>query len=189
MKKLFLSLMLVMAGISVFAQCNYNEVGEPNVSSTTVMLTAGGGYMARDGRNLTLDGRELTDAEVRELVGAENFETYLGAKKQITTGRVFTGVFIGTAAATAVCWVAALVTRDADLVYLSYIPALAADVACPLMCIFKGIGKGRMNWVAEEYNKQSKSSVSYNVSPSLMRCSAMPDQANIGVGMTFSINF
>lgn len=189
MKKLFLSLMLVMAGISVFAQCNYNEVGEPNVSSTTVMLTPGGGYMARDGRNLTLDGRELTDAEVRELVGAENYETYLGAKKQITTGRVFTGVFIGTAAATAVCLITGIANEDPDLVYLSYIPALAADVACPLMCIFKGIGKGRMNWVAEEYNKQSKSSVSYNVSPSLMRCSAMPDQANIGVGMTFSINF
>ncbi len=181
--------MLVMAGISVFAQCNNNEINEPVVSTTTTLLTAGGGYMARDGRNLMLDGRELTDAEVRELVGAENYQTYLGAKKQITTGRVFTGVFIGTAAATVVCWTAAVATNDKDFMYLSYIPALAADVSCPLMCIFGGIGKGRMNWVAEEYNKQSKSSVSYNVSPSVMRCSAMPDQANIGVGMTFSVNF
>ena len=82
-----------------------------------------------------------------------------------------------------------IANEDPDLVYLGYIPALAADVACPLMCIFKGIGKGRMNWVAEEYNKQSKSSVSYNVSPSVMRCNASPEQANLGLGLTFSLNF
>ena len=189
MKKLFLSILLIVAGITVFAQCNYNEVNELVVSTTTTLLTAGGGYMERDGRNLMLDGRELSDAEVKELVGAENYETYLGAKKQITTGRVFTVIFIGTAAATVVCWAAALATYNNNLVYLSYIPALGADVSCPLMCIFGGIGKGRMNWVAEEYNKQSKSSVSYNISPSVMRCQATPDQANLGVGMTFSVNF
>lgn len=182
-------MILVLAGISMFAQCNYNEVNEPMVSPKTVMLTAGGGHMERDGRNLTLDGRELSDAEVKELVGAENYETYLSARKQITTGRVFTGVLIGTAAAAVVCWSAAFATKNEDLLYLGYIPALAVDVSCPLMCIFKGIGKGRMNWVADEYNKQSKSSVSYNVSPSVMRCNAMPDQANLGVGMTFSVNF
>ena len=189
MKKLFISMMLVFAGIAVFAQCNYNEVNEPMVSPTTMMLTAGGGYMERDGRNLMLDGRELTDAEVKELVGPENYETYLSAQKQITTGRVFTGIFIGTAAATVVCWAAALATNDVDLAYLSYIPALGADISCPLMCIFGGIGKGRMNWVADEYNKQSKSTASFNVSPSVMRCNTMLDQANLGVGMTFSINF
>jgi hypothetical protein len=184
MKKLFLSLMLVMAGISVFAQCNNNEVEEPMSSSTTVMLTAGGGYMARDGRNLTLDGRELTDAEVRELVGAENYETYLSAKKQITAGRVFTGVFIGTAAATVVCWVTAIAKKDLDLAYTSYIPAIAADVSCPLMFIFNGIGKGRMNWVADEYNKSQRTAMSYSFSPSVMRV-----QDNTGLGLTFSFNF
>lgn len=189
MKKLFLSMLLIMAGITVFAQCNYNEVNEPIVSTTTTLLTTGGGYMERDGRNLKLDGRELSDAEVMELVGAENYATYLSAKKQITTGRVFTGIFIGTAAATVVCWAAAFATGDSDLLYLSYIPALGADVSCPLMCIFGGIGKGRMNWVADEFNRQSKSSVSYNISPSVMRCQATPDQASLGVGMTFSVNF
>jgi len=182
-------MMLVLAGISAFAQCNNNEITEPMVSPTTVMLTAGGGHMERDGRNLYLDGRELSDSEVKELVGVENYETYLGAKKQITTGRVFTGVFIGTAVATVACMATAIATENQDLLYLSYLPALGADVSCPLMCIFKGIGKGRMNWVADEYNKQSASSVSYNVSPSVMRCNAMSDQANLGFGMTFSVSF
>ena len=72
---------------------------------------------------------------------------------------------------------------------IGYIPAIVADVSLPLMCIFKGIGKGRMSWVADEYNKQSQSSVSYNLSPSIMHCEAMSGQANLGFGMTFSINF
>ena len=184
MKKLFLSLMLAIAGISVFAQSDNNEVGEPKPSTTTVVMTAGGGYMARNGRNLTLDGRELTDAEVMELVGAENYETYLGAKKQITTGRVFTGIFIGATAATVVCLVTAIAKKDLDLAYTSYIPAIAADVSCPLMCIFNGIGKGRMNWVADEYNRNQRTAMSYSLMPSVMRV-----QDNTGLGLTFSFSF
>lgn len=187
MKKLFLSMMLVLAGISMFAQCNYNETETINVSNQLTLSTLAGGHMERDGRHLTLDGRQLSDAEVKQLVGSQNYETYLGAQKQITTGNVFMGVFIGTATTTVVCLVTAIAKEDLDLAYTSYIPAIAADVSLPLWIVFSSIGKGRMNWVANEYNNSK--SVSFNLSPSVMRCNTMPDQANLGVGMTFSVNF
>lgn len=187
MKKLFLSMMFVLAGISMFAQCNYNETETINVSNQLTLSTLAGGHMERDGRHLTLDGRQLSDAEVKQLVGSQNYETYLGAQKQITTGNVFMGVFIGTATATVVCLVTAIAKEDLDLAYTSYIPAIAADVSLPLWIVFSSIGKGRMNWVANEYNNSK--SVSFNLSPSVMRCNTMPDQANLGVGMTFSVNF
>ena len=187
MKKLFLSMMLVLAGISMFAQCNYNETETINVSNQLTLSTLAGGHMERDGRHLTLDGRQLLDSEVKQLVGSQNFETYLGAQKQITTGNVFMGVFIGTAAAAAAIMVTGAATDNMDLVYLGYIPAIAADVSLPLWIVFSSIGKGRMNWVANEYNNSK--SVSFNLSPSVMRCNTMPDQANLGVGMTFSVNF
>ena len=187
MKKLFLSMMLVLAGISMFAQCNYNETETINVSNQLTLSTLAGGHMERDGRHLTLDGRQLSDAEVKQLVGSQNFETYLGAQKQITTGNVFMGVFIGTAAAAAAIMVTGAATDNMDLVYLGYIPAIAADVSLPSWIVFSSIGKGRMNWVANEYNNSK--SVSFNLSPSVMRCNTMPDQANLGVGMTFSVNF
>lgn len=187
MKKLFLSMMLVLAGISMFAQCNYNETETINVSNQLTLSTLAGGHMERDGRHLTLDGRQLSDAEVKQLVGSQNYETYLGAQKQITTGNVFMGVFIGTATTTVVCLVTAIAKEDLDLAYTSYIPAIAADVSLPLWIVFSSIGKGRMNWVANEYNNSK--SVSFNLSPSVMRCQATPDQANLGVGMTFSVNF
>ncbi|MBQ4398402.1 MAG: hypothetical protein II829_02315 [Bacteroidales bacterium] len=187
MKKLFLSMMLVFAGISMFSQCNYNETETINVSNQLTLSTLAGGHMERDGRHLTLDGRQLLDSEVKQLVGSQNYETYLGAQKQITTGNVFMGVFIGTAAAAAAMMVTGAATDNMDLVYLGYIPAIAADVSLPLWIVFSSIGKGRMNWVANEYNNSK--SVSFNLSPSVMRCNTMPDQANLGVGMTFSVNF
>jgi hypothetical protein len=83
--------------------------------------------------------------------------------------------------------VTAIAKEDLDLAYTSYIPAIAADVSLPLWIVFSSIGKGRMNWVANEYNNNK--SVSFNLSPSVMRCNTMLDQANLGVGMTFSVNF
>ena len=171
----------------MFSQCNYNETETINVSNQLTLSTLAGGHMERDGRHLTLDGRQLLDSEVKQLVGSQNYETYLGAQKQITTGNVFMGVFIGTATTTVVCLVTAIAKEDLDLAYTSYIPAIAADVSLPLWIVFSSIGKGRMNWVANEYNNSK--SVSFNLSPSVMRCNTMPDQANLGVGMTFSVNF
>ena len=182
-------MMLVFASVSVFAQSNFNEVNESTVSSTIEMLTNGGGRMQRSGRYLTLDGRKLSDTEVQGLISAENYETYISAKKQIATGSTFTGVFIGSLAATAALLYTGYTAKNTNILYLAYIPAIAADVSLPLLFIFNGIGKGRMSWVADDYNEQSQSSVSYNFSPSIMHCEAMSGQANLGFGMTFSVNF
>ena len=32
------------------------------------------------------------------------------------------------------------------------VSSVVVDVSLPLMCIFKGVGKGRLNWIADEYN-------------------------------------
>ncbi len=42
-----------------------------------------GGYMKRDGDKLLLNGRQLSDNEVKELVGEVNYNTYKGAQKNI----------------------------------------------------------------------------------------------------------
>jgi len=184
MKKLFLSFVLVMTGLAMFAQCNYNEKEAENVSSTTMFSTLGEGHMERDGRNLKLDGRILSDSEVRDLVGEANYETYLDAQKQITKGKTFQGIFIGSAFATAALLVAGVAARNTNILYIGYIPAIAADVSLPLMCIFSGIGKGRMNWVADEYNESQRTATSYSLTPSVMRV-----QDNTGLGLTFSLSF
>ena len=228
MKKLFFSLLFVMAGMAVLAQNTYKEAVHlkngsvikgvilEQVPNESLKIQTGDGsvfvysmdevqkiekevvetsspspvgIMERDGKNLTLDGRELSDQEVLTLVGQANYETYLGAQKQITTGRVFTGVFIGAASATLFCLVAGMASEDLVVVYSAYLPALLADVSCPLMCIFNGIGKGRMNWVADEYNRNAHPLMSYSLSPSIMRLNAPLAEGNTALGLTLSINF
>ena len=189
MKKLILSFVLVMTSLAMFAQNDYSEKEAEYVASTTVVSTLGGGYMVRDGRNLKLDDRILSDSEVRELVGEANYETYLDAKKQIKTGKTFQGIFFGTAFATLALVVTGIAAKNLTVVYIGYIPAIVADISLPLMCIYSGIGKGRMSWVADDYNERNKSTVSYSLSPSIMHTSAQPDQAGLGAGLTFSLNF
>ncbi len=162
------------------------------------------GRMERDGRDLVLDGRELTEEEVRELVGEQNYQTYLGARKQIGVGRAFTPVFWVSLGATIGLIASAYVFEERHYYYGSnyyygpnevlllagYITGAVADVSLPLMCIFKGIGKGRLNWVADEYNRNGKASAfSYQLSPSIMKCNSMELQNNFGLGLTFSVNF
>ena len=168
------------------------EPEKPMTQSVSPMLTVG--KMERSGRNLELNGRELSDEEVRALVGEKNYNTYLGAQKQIGTGKAFCGVFWATFGAATALIVSAYVFDDRygpnrPLLFSGYAMAGVSDVSLPLWIVFSSIGKSRMNWVADDYNKQNKSTYSFNLSPSIMRSSAYPDQANLGMGMTFSVNF
>ena len=182
-------MILVMTSVFLFAQNNSNEANESVMSTTSVIQNVVGGLMVRDGMNLKLDGRILSDSEVRDLVGEANYETYLDAKNQIKNSKTYMSIFIISGVATAALMFTGLATKNMTIIYIGYIPALVADVTLPLMCIFKGIGKGRMGWVADEYNKHSSSSVSYNISPSVMHCNTMSQQTQLGLGMTFSVNF
>lgn len=141
------------------------------------------GRMERKGMNLTLDGRKIYGEEVRSLIGERNYQTYLSARKQIGTGNVFTVVFLASLGTT----IAFALVREWNAAIVS---SVVVDVSLPLMCIFKGVGKGRLNWIADEYNiNRTASAFSYQLSPSIMKCNSMESQNNLGLGLTFSMNF
>ena len=146
-------------------------------------------FMERDGSGLKLNGRKLSDEEVRTLVGEENYNTYMSAKGQINGGRVFTAMFIISLAGTVGLAAMSGANNDADLLMMAYVCGGIADVSLLTMCISKGAGKGRMNWVADEYNKKQNTNYSLNLSPSIIKCNAPKLQDNYGLGLTFSMNF
>jgi hypothetical protein len=82
----------------------------------------------------------------------------------------------------------ALINYDSDMLTLAYGTGLVADVSLVSMCVLSGAGKGRMNWVADEFNKQHQD-YSVNLSPSLIRCNTPQSQNNYGLGLTLSLNF
>ena len=142
------------------------------------------GKMEREGRDLTLDGLVLTDNEVRRLVGEQNYQIYLSARKQINTGSVFGGILTlslvtGIASLVAVCYG---ITDPTYTVVLA-VSSIVTLTSLPFTCVFNGVGKGRMSRIADNYNKHGNT-MSIQMSPSLMNSM----NGNIGLGLTFTMN-
>ena len=111
-------------------------------------------------------------------------------KGQINGGRFFTATFIVSLAGTVGLAAKAVLNNDPDLLMLAYVCGAVADISLPLMCILKGAGKGRMNWVADEYNRKTHGySYSYSLSPSIMASKTPQLQNTYGLGLTFNMNF
>lgn len=158
--------------------------------SQTVQYNNIKGHMERKGKHLYMNGNKLSDEEVHTLVGEENYKTYMSAKAQISQGRVNTALFIITLTGTAGLAAIAGANNDAGMLTTAYICGGFADICLLFMCIQKGAGKGRMNWVADEYNRKNQSySYSYSLSPSIMASKTPQLQNTYGLGLTFSMNF
>jgi len=159
--------------------------------------TLQGGIMDVDGRDLVLNDRELSDEEVRLLVGDQNYETYLSARRQVAIGRAFTPVFFVTMGSTVIFTTVGLILSleydyyTASSMYIAAsVTGGVASVSLPMMCVFKGIGKGRLNWLASEYNNSQRgNSFSYQFSPSLIKSKVPGQQEKVAFGVTFSMDF
>lgn len=159
------------------------------------------GKMERDGRNLVLNGRKIYGEEIRFLVGEQNYQTYLGARKQMGTGDLFGLIFWPSLGVSVTMIASAYIWPTYNYNYGYYSPnqgklkigciaGLLAGVTSPFVFIFKGIGKGRLDWVAEDYNRNgSASAISYQISPTIVKFNSMESQGNLGVGLTFSMSF
>ena len=153
------------------------------------------GIMERNGRDLVLNGRKIYGEEVRFLVGEQNYQTYLSARRQMATGELFGAIFWPSFGISVTMIASAFIYNGyylANETRLRYggIACLVAGVTLPFMCIFKGIGKGRLNWIAGDYNRNGGiNAFSYQLSPSIIQCNSMESQGSPGVGLTFSMSF
>ena len=140
------------------------------------------------------DTRErLTDEEYSSILNDELFDTYYSARKQFKTGRALLFAGIGCLLVAVVNYSAALESYsvEEDIIYNEgalnrfYLASTAADACFITGFIFKGIGKGRMNWVKDTYNAGRSYSSTLNLSPSLM----MTAQKDLGFGVSMNFTF
>ena len=139
--------------------------------------------LERRGSHLVINQTPLTNTQLLQLVGIENLHTYTSARKQLKTGRtLFT---IGLASIGGAIGSVLLYAESMDEYYISamYAMATAADITICLGSIFKGIGKARINWVAENYNKEKN--LSFNVVPSIINTKYQ----SIGAGLSLQYKF
>lgn len=149
---------------------------------------ADGGLMERSGKHLVLDGKVLTDDEVLNLVGSENYRTYLEAKRQMTIGRTFTAILISSIGLSALGGLIFLNDEHSDFAICTMFTAVLIPISIPFVVFTKPFGRQRLNWLANEYNKQHQG-YSLNLSPSLIRCNTPQSQNNYALGMTLRFSF
>ena len=146
------------------------------------------GYMERDGNELTLDGRELSEEEVLQLVGEENYQTYCSAKRQINTGRAFTAITLASFGVSILLIASGVLDEDEDLLAMGIGVEVLADVSLITTIVLKSSGKGRMNWVADDYNRKHRG-YSMDFSPSVLNCRTPQSNNNYAMGLTLRFAF
>lgn len=155
-----------------------------------------GGLMERGGGELFLNGQKLSDDKVLQLVGRQNFEkTYLPAKGQYLVGnRMVTAGAILTAIGGTVLITGTILqyTVDNDFVWMAVsgdaVFGVGFGAVLPVGLVLRSIGKGRLNWVANDYNSRGKG-LSLQVSPFVVKPNVVGNQGNMAYGATIKLSF
>jgi hypothetical protein len=171
------------------------NVGKPSAINTNVRL------IDRHGKDFYWvdNGKKLTDIDYQRELKGDLFKTFNSARKQFSNGgsllfggailTVMSGLFyysyLNSAANVGYASSGIQVYDQSKLVGF-YAASLGADVCLCLGFVFRGIGKGRLEWVKDTYNGGSyHTSTKIGLSPSVM----MTAQHDMGMGATLSFSF
>lgn len=146
---------MIIASFAANAQ-NYNSY---STGGNVYLLP---GYMCHHGGNFYVDGIRVPEQELIHYFGDYNYrETYEGARRQRKAGNVLISVGVPV---TVLGFVAALggSAEGNDALYSLGIVGAVAGAACvdigiPLLAV----GNGRMNWLAEDYNRYASQYLGY----------------------------
>ena len=150
--------------------------------------TERGGYMDRKKNYLRLDGKPLSEADVQQMFGFKEFDTYMSATKQCRTGRrlITSGwVCVGVGVVSSVVsginaeFVGYNYNSNGALIEvynpepITYVTGIICLVSGNLMLpagyVLRGIGRGRLSRLAEGYNAAQTSQAStLQFSPALL---------------------
>ena len=138
------------------------------------------GYMEYTSNRLKLNGKILSDTEVKKLVDDQSYQTYLKGKKYETISDICFVSDIVMAVGAGVCFA-----------FGKKVPGIllcVVDAACWVgwWCID---GTECMKQVATEYNRRNGNNYSFNISPSLLKFETPQSPDIHSLGLTISMNF
>lgn len=169
----------------------FSETAHDQQYNNTPQIQNPNSNMVNSGTRLYLNGRILSDNEVRGLVEAQSYQLYTKAGNQEKAAFV---CIAGGGIALAVAGIIYLIEPpDTDIHSSIFKTKLAFAIG--------GLALGMTGWilessasnkakkVAETYNNSHGGTYSLNLSPSLMRCELPQSQGNCALGLTLSMNF
>lgn len=142
------------------------------------------------------NGQKLTFQDYDNELKGDLLTTFRSAQKQFSSGNsclvgaAILGVtaILFTTSYTSTVYIDSngIVHGDDSKYACAMLTAIGCDAFLALGCIFRGIGKGRMEWVKDTYNNSSRNTAAkVGLSPSLM----MTAQRDLGLGATLSFSF
>lgn len=143
---------------------------------------------------LYLGENELTQEELRVLLGKEGYDNFMSGNQMIQTGTAFRLPYL----ITFVAGLSGLIygyTKDKDGNYnytartIGYAGMGIAIPCLVLESVFSNNGRNRIIETIDEYNRNKTKTVSFFVSPSILQYSHFQSQSTTGLGLTFSLNF
>lgn len=176
-----------------------NNVQQPGYN------TERGGYMERKKNNLRLDGKQLSEADLKQMFGYKEFDTYKGATRQCRSGRTLIACGWASVGVGLVCSFISGVNAEfvgydinsqgamvevyspEPITFASGVICLAVgNVMLPAGYVLRGIGRGRLSRLAEGYNAaQTTQSSTLQVGPALMTTI----DSKPAVGLSLNVSF
>ena len=143
---------------------------------------------------LLLGEKEMTQKELRILIGEDGYESFMSGHRMIKTTQALEWPFYLTGAAGMIGLISGYIKdKDGGYNYTARtVGWIGIGVAVPLFVlntVFSKIGTNRINEVVNEYNRNNPKTISFNIAPSLMQSQMALSEGNTGFGLTFSLNF
>lgn len=139
----------------------------------------------------TSNGTDLTDEEYSRFLGTELYNTFSKAHKQYNSGKTLQWIGIGISAFGAILFLSD--PEDEDLYEAFTVCDLIGTSSFVVGCVFRGIGKGRIEWVKDTYNSGAYSlNRSNNSYPSTLRLAPslmLTAQRDWGLGASITFSF
>jgi len=157
-----------------------NNASSPTNANQQPTLRADAGFMtAYGGSALKLNGRNLSDEEVRNLVDPQSYQLYLKGKKESTWEGICLVASISAAIGAGVMF--GLKRTGGGIAFT------VVDIATWVGYLVLD-GTEEMKQVASEYNRQHGNYYSFHISPSLMNLEVPQVSNNCGLGITISMS-
>jgi len=174
----------------------FSETENDQQNSNTPQVQFLNSYMTYKTWSLYLNGRELSDNEIRRLVGSDSYQQYQKGRR---LGQ--TGIILDVVGGTSLLVGLTMRLFNSDLNALG--PSVINTPAFKTQIVFYAVGCASLGTgillglfgsenienVAETYNKKHGNAYSFNLSPTMIRCEMPQSQGNCGLGLTMSMNF
>ncbi|MBP5548381.1 MAG: hypothetical protein J6X58_05800 [Bacteroidales bacterium] len=178
----------------VFNQTNNNQNNQQQYQGSRINKAQGDVYqerigsdrMRRDRRDLKIGSRELSENDIRQIFYEDGLSTYNKGRRNFATGNVLWPIGFAMGIVGDIVYIALSLDDD---------PGLGVAIGLPLSSvgtglfitglILKGVGKGRLNSLVEDYNSGRGNTLSLSVQPTLMRTYDKSYAPGVGIALRF----